>query len=74
MKTQDILIAHPQTNEQVSALKAFMNALNIEFEVANVDSYNPTFVKKIIDSKKQISEGKYTDVARKDIKSFIDSL
>ncbi|MBK9257208.1 MAG: hypothetical protein IPM42_17175 [Saprospiraceae bacterium] len=74
MKTQDIFIAHPQTSEQVSALKAFMQALKIKFEVAKYDSYNPEFVEKIMESKRQIAQGKFTEVKKENIKSFIDSL
>jgi hypothetical protein len=74
MKTQDIFIAHPQTSEQVSALKAFMQTLKIKFEVAKEDSYNPEFVEKIMESKKQISEGNFTEVKAENLKSFIDSL
>lgn len=74
MKTQDVFIAHPQTREQVSALKAFMQALKIKFEVAKEDTYNPEFVEKILESKKQIAEGKFTEVKAENLKSFIDSL
>jgi hypothetical protein len=74
MKTQDIFIAHPQTSEQVSALKAFLQALKIKFEVAKENNYNPDFVEKIMESKKQISEGKFTEVKQEDLKAFIDSL
>lgn len=58
MKTQDIVIAHPHTREQASALKAFLNALNIKFEVSNKDTYNPEFVEKILQGKKDIEQGK----------------
>jgi len=58
MKTQDIFIAHPQTNEQVSALKAFMQALKIKFEVTKKDSYNPEFVAKIEKARQDYKEGK----------------
>ena len=74
MKTQDIFIAHPQTSEQVSALKAFLQALKIKFEVAKGNSYSPEFVAKIMESKKQIAEGKFTEVKKEDLKAFIDSL
>ena len=74
MKTQDVFIAHPQTSEQVSALKAFMQALKIKFEVAKEDNYNPDFIEKIMASKKQISEGKFTEVKADNLKTFIDSL
>ncbi len=74
MKTQDIFIAHPETSEQVAALKAFMQALKIKFEVAKEDSYNPEFVEKIMESKKQIAEGKFIEVKADHLKAFIDSL
>lgn len=74
MKTQNIFIAHPQTSEQVSALKAFMQALKIKFEVAKEDTYNPDFVEKIMESKRQIAQGNFTEVKQENLKSFIDSL
>lgn len=73
MKGQQI-IAHPKTSEQVSALKAFMQALNIKFEVAKEDPYNPDFVEKIKESKKQIDQGNFTEVKKENLKSFVDSL
>ena len=51
-----------------------MQALKIKFEVSKSDGYNPEFVEKIMESKKQIAQGKFTDVKQEDIKSFIDSL
>lgn len=74
MKTQEIFIAHPTTREQVSALKAFMQALEIRFEVAKGESYDPDFVQKIEGSRKQIAAGKFTEVKPGGINAFIDSL
>jgi hypothetical protein len=74
MKAQAIFIAHPQTSAQASALKAFMEANNIKFEVAQDDGYNPDFVEKILKSKQQIAQGAYTEVRPEDIKGFLDSL
>jgi predicted enzyme involved in methoxymalonyl-ACP biosynthesis len=74
MRTQNIFIAHPQTKEEVSALKAFMQALKIKFEISKKDEYNPEFVEKIMESKKQIADGNFTDVKKDDLKAFIDSL
>jgi hypothetical protein len=74
MKSNDIFIAHPHTADQVTALKAFMQALKIKFEIAQEDTYNPDFVKKIKASKKQIIEGKYTRVKSSDIEDFVNSL
>jgi hypothetical protein len=72
MKTLEVT-AHP-TIEQLEALKAFMKALKIKFEVAKDDSYNPEFVEKIMESKKQIAQGSFTEVKKENLKSFIDSL
>jgi hypothetical protein len=74
MKSQEVFIAHPQTSEQVSALKAFMQALKIKFEVTKEENYNPEFVEKILESRKQIVEGKYTEVKSENLSSFLDSL
>jgi len=74
MKTHEVITVHPQTNEQLNALKAFMQAFKIKFEVVKTKDYNPDFVEKIRESKKQITEGKYTELKQEDLKSFIDSL
>lgn len=71
MKTQNIFIAHPKTTEQVNALKAFMQALKIKFEVSKEEGYNPDFVAKIEESRQQYKKGEYVSVEKKDIKSFL---
>lgn len=46
---------------KIDALKAFMNALQIKFEVSPVEKeieYDPKFVEKIKKSKKDLKEGK----------------
>ncbi|MFU8859201.1 MAG: DUF2683 family protein [Cyclonatronaceae bacterium] len=47
MKTQDVLIVHPQTDEQLNAIKAFIKAQKIKFEVTNMEIYNSDFVQNI---------------------------
>lgn len=71
MKTQDIFIAHPHTAEQVTALTAFMQALKIKFEVAKEKSYNPDFVKKVLESRQQAKDGKITSVKKENLKDFL---
>ena len=51
----ETVIVHPNTKEQTDALTAFLRELKVEFEVS---SYNPEFVSKIKESKKQALEGK----------------
>jgi hypothetical protein len=71
MKTQNIFIAHPQTSEQVSALKAFMQALKIKFEISKKDEYDPEFVEKIMESKEQVKNGRVTRVEKENLKEFL---
>lgn len=71
MKTQNIFIAHPQTTEQINALKAFMKALNINFEISKEGTYDPDFVKKVLKSKSQVREGKVTKVRKENLKAFL---
>ena len=47
MKTQDILHVFPKTTDQINALKAFMKALKIKFEIFKESPYNPEFVEKM---------------------------
>jgi hypothetical protein len=60
--------AYPQDNLQIKALKAFMKALKIKFEVTEQESsYNPEFVEKIQESRQQAMEGKTVKIALDDI-------
>ena len=73
MKTQNIIIAHPQTIEQVNVMKAFMEALKIKFEVSKTKEspYNPEFVAKIEKSKKEFENGEFTRVEQGDLQNFL---
>ncbi len=70
MKAKDIYIAHPQTDEQSKALKAFLQALKIKFEIPGDKDYNPEFVKKVLESRQQAKEGKVTRVKKENLKEF----
>ena len=73
MKSNTIFTAKPKTNEQEDALKAFMQALNIEFEVSNEeDGYTDDFVAEIEESREQYKKGDFVSVEKKDIKRFLD--
>jgi hypothetical protein len=66
------IIAHPNTTDKVEALKAFLNALKISFEVNTNDKpYNPEFVAKIHKSKKQLEDAQVTRVKKEDIKNLL---
>lgn len=62
---------HPEDASQVEAVKAFMKALKIKFEVNKDKHYNPEFVKKIEKSKEEFKEGKSTRVKKEDLQNFL---
>ena len=68
METINIKI-HTSDSAQVDAIKAFMKALKIKFEVAKEaeSPYKPEFVAKIQKSRKQAMEGKTVKIALDDI-------
>jgi NH3-dependent NAD+ synthetase len=71
MIEQTILIAHPETNEQLSALKAVLKALKIKFETSEKSPYDPEFVEKILESQKQARQGNVTRVKKENLKAFL---
>jgi hypothetical protein len=52
----ETLIVYPKTKQQSTALKAFMKALKIPFEVSK-SPYDPEFVAKIQESLDQVKRG-----------------
>ncbi len=68
------ITAYTEDVSQLETLKAIMKALKIKFRINTKDVYSEEFVNKIIESKKQIVEGKFTEVKADNIKTFIDSL
>ncbi len=71
MKTPDTIIVHPESDDKFEALKAFMKALKIKFEVTKEKPYNPEFVSKIAKSKQEFKDGKYTRVKKEDLQNFL---
>ncbi len=62
----ETVIAQPTTKEQLNALKAFMKALKVDFKIEK-SPYNPEFVAKINQSRKEISEGKGVRIKVEDL-------
>ena len=62
--------AFTQDVSQIDAIKAFMKALKIKFEIVD-KPYNPEFVAKIEKSKQEFKEGKFTRVKKEDLQSFL---
>ena len=58
MKNQDILIVHPESEEQVAVVKAFLEELKIKFEYSNEENYNSEFVAKIKKERQDYNNGK----------------
>jgi len=67
MKPEDIYIIHPENEEQANALKAFVKALKMKFEIAKEKAYNAEFVEKIKRSKKQHLESKDVVIKTEDL-------
>jgi hypothetical protein len=65
------ITAHPTTIEQAEALKAVMKVLKIKFEVGRDKEYNPAFVEKVMESRKQAKSGKVTRVEKKDFQKLL---
>lgn len=71
MKTENTFIIRPETTEQENALKAFIKALKMKFEVTKGNPYDADFVAKIKESQKQAKEGKTTRVEKENLKEFL---
>ncbi len=61
------IIAHPADEHEANVIKAFFKALKIKFEVGKESSYDPEFVVKIENSRKQAAEGKTIKVDLDDV-------
>ncbi len=73
MKTQDIIIAHPSTTEQVNVIKAFMEALKVKFDISkSIDNpYNLDFVAKMEKSRKEFKNGDFISVKQEGLENFL---
>ena len=50
-----------------------MKALNIKFELSeDISAYDPEFVEKINESRKQANQGEITRIDKKDLKEFLE--
>ena len=71
MASENIFIIHPENAEQVNALKAFIKALNMKFEITREQYYNPDFVTKIKKSREEFQAGNFMPVEKEDLQSFL---
>ncbi|MDD5150895.1 MAG: hypothetical protein PHC28_10540 [Flavobacterium sp.] len=65
------ITAYPEDASQIEAVKAFMKALKIKFEISKEKPYNPEFVAKIKKSEQEFKDGKFTRVKKEDLQSFL---
>ena len=68
--------AYPSDISQIEAIKAVMMAFKIQFEITITNTndkkgYNPEFVAKIKQSKKEIENGNSIRVKKEDLKQFL---
>lgn len=61
----ELFIAHPKTYEQLEAMKAFVKALKIDFEIEK--PYDPKFVTKILKGEQDIADGKGIKIKTEDL-------
>ena len=62
----ETLILRPKTKEQVAAFKAMAKALKVDFETEK-SPYDPEFVKKILQGREDVKNGKGVKIAIEDL-------
>lgn len=62
----ETLILRPKTKEQLSALKAVAKVLKVDFKTEK-SPYDPAFVKKILDGREAVKNGKGVKIAIEDL-------
>lgn len=70
MKTSEIIIAHPGSDDKFEALKAVLKALKIKFEITKDKPYDPEFVAKIEKSRQDFKEGKGRKITLEELDSL----
>jgi len=67
------ITAYTDDSSQIEAIKAFMKALKIKFEVSKGESpYNSEFAQKVLESRQQAQSGKVTRIKTEDLETFLD--
>jgi len=62
----ETLIVQPKTKEQLTALKAFIKAMKIDFK-SEKSPYDPEFVEKILQGREDIKNGRGVRIATEDL-------
>lgn len=58
MNAKNTMIVHPSNEEQLTVIKAFLDALKIKFELTKEGTYHPELLKKVLKGKKDIQQRK----------------
>jgi len=68
---KDIIVARPENEHQLDSLKAFLEALKINFDIKVDDRYDSSFVEKIMLSKQQALEGNIRKMDSSEIEQLL---
>jgi hypothetical protein len=60
------LIVHPDNNEKLTAVKAVLRALKVDFDEEET-KYNPEFVAKMVEGEEDIKAGRTVKVSLGDL-------
>ncbi|WP_134089830.1 DUF2683 family protein [Olivibacter sp. XZL3] len=63
----DTILIRPKNKTQLEAIKAFAKALKMDFETNSESPYDPDFVKKILDGREDVKNGKGVKIAVEDL-------
>ena len=67
----EAIILHPKNKSQLSLLKKLAKEMGVAFETkkqeADEETYNPEFVAKIMRSRKDFEEGRFTAIKTEDL-------
>jgi hypothetical protein len=67
MSTSNIIIVHPDSDDKFEALKAFMRAFKIKFEITKESPYDPDFVAKILQGDEDFKKGNFKVIKTEDL-------
>ena len=73
MTTDNIFIAHPQTVEQIEALKAIVKAFKIDYEISKKSDVE-TYINELQESLNQVNEIKAGKLKKQTARDFLNEL
>lgn len=58
---------YPHDKEQIDTIKKVFKALKIKFVIEQEKTYDPKFVKRVLEAKKEIKQGRGTKIDTNDL-------